>query len=107
VGNVTGSNAVNVFLGIGLAWTIAAFYHSYNGSTFTVKSGSLGFSVTMFCIFALTAIFIMLLRRHPKVGGELGGDKRIKIITTTYFVGLWILYVILSSLENYCHIPGF
>lgn len=29
VGNVTGSNAVNVFLGIGIAWTIAAFYHEY------------------------------------------------------------------------------
>merc|ERR1711884_571929 len=27
VGNVTGSNAVNVFLGIGIAWTMAAIYH--------------------------------------------------------------------------------
>merc|ERR1719220_1620733 len=26
VGNVTGSNAVNVFLGIGIAWTMAAVY---------------------------------------------------------------------------------
>jgi len=29
VGNVTGSNAVNVFLGIGIAWTIAAIYHEF------------------------------------------------------------------------------
>jgi Ca2+/Na+ antiporter len=29
VGNVTGSNAVNVFLGIGIAWTIAAIYHQF------------------------------------------------------------------------------
>nr|AKN21455.1 slc8a-1 [Schmidtea mediterranea] len=107
VGNVTGSNAVNVFLGIGLAWSIAAVYHFFKGSTFRVKSGSLGFSVTVFCIFALTAIAFMLLRRNRRVGGELGGPRHLKIATTIYFVGLWIVYVILSSLENYCHIKGF
>jgi solute carrier family 8 (sodium/calcium exchanger) len=39
VGNVTGSNAVNVFLGIGIAWTMAAFYHNANGEQFKVPSG--------------------------------------------------------------------
>lgn len=39
VGNVTGSNAVNVFLGIGIAWTMAAFYHAANGRAFEVPSG--------------------------------------------------------------------
>lgn len=39
VGNVTGSNAVNVFLGIGVAWTIAAIYHWYNGTVFAVEPG--------------------------------------------------------------------
>lgn len=39
VGNVTGSNAVNVFLGIGLAWTMAAIYHGANGKKFEVDSG--------------------------------------------------------------------
>merc|ERR1712045_603410 len=34
VGNVTGSNAVNVFLGIGIAWTMAAIYHESQGNTF-------------------------------------------------------------------------
>lgn len=37
VGNVTGSNAVNVFLGIGLAWTMAAIYHY--PAKFEVPSG--------------------------------------------------------------------
>lgn len=40
IGNVTGSNAVNVFLGIGLAWTIAAVYHSAQGLTFNVEPGT-------------------------------------------------------------------
>lgn len=32
IGNVTGSNAVNVFLGIGIAWSLAAIYHFFNGT---------------------------------------------------------------------------
>uniref|UniRef100_A0A6P7GAR2 Sodium/calcium exchanger 1-like n=1 Tax=Diabrotica virgifera virgifera TaxID=50390 RepID=A0A6P7GAR2_DIAVI len=39
VGNVTGSNAVNVFLGIGVAWSIAAIYHHVNGNVFHVDPG--------------------------------------------------------------------
>lgn len=39
VGNVTGSNAVNVFLGIGVAWSIAAIYHAYHGKPFLVEPG--------------------------------------------------------------------
>jgi len=30
VGNVTGSNSVNVFLGLGLPWVISAVYASNN-----------------------------------------------------------------------------
>ena len=33
IGNVTGSNSVNVFLGLGLPWTIAAIYHYANVSS--------------------------------------------------------------------------
>lgn len=39
VGNVTGSNAVNVFLGIGVAWSIAAVYHKTKGNVFHVDPG--------------------------------------------------------------------
>jgi Sodium/calcium exchanger protein len=39
VGNVTGSNAVNVFLGIGIAWSIAAIYKAYHGEVFYVPPG--------------------------------------------------------------------
>jgi solute carrier family 8 (sodium/calcium exchanger) len=37
IGNVTGSNAVNVFLGVGIAWSIAAIYHKYWGTVFKVS----------------------------------------------------------------------
>ena len=36
IGNVTGSNSVNVFLGLGLPWTIAAIYWTIKVSSFHV-----------------------------------------------------------------------
>merc|ERR1719427_2289806 len=100
VGNVTGSNAVNVFLGIGIAWTMAAIYWEAQGLTFDVPVGSLGFSVTIFCIEAGLAIFILLLRRNAAVGGELGGPKIFKTISSSIFVFFWVFYVLISALES-------
>ena len=33
IGNINGSNAVNVFLGLGLPWLIASVYHYYKVSS--------------------------------------------------------------------------
>ncbi|KAI3367459.1 hypothetical protein L3Q82_026316 [Scortum barcoo] len=38
IGNVTGSNAVNVFLGIGMAWSVAAIYWHMQGKPFVVEA---------------------------------------------------------------------
>lgn len=107
VGNVTGSNAVNVFLGIGVAWTIAAIYHEINGSTFDVEPGNLAFSVTLFCTEALVAILVLMLRRTKAIGGELGGPKAIKYVSGAILLGLWFIYLIMSTLEAYHVIQGF
>merc|ERR1711872_512687 len=107
VGNVTGSNAVNVFLGIGIAWTMAAIYWEAQGEVFRVPVGSLGFSVTVFCIEAALAIGILLARRHPAVGGELGGPKFFKTLSSAIFVFFWCFYVLISALEAYKVIDGF
>merc|ERR1712223_1021743 len=108
VGNVTGSNAVNVFLGIGIAWTMAAIYWESQGEAFIVPVGSLGFSVTVFCLEALCAILILLARGHPAIGGELGGPKFFKTISSAIFVFFWCFYVMISALEMYGVIePGF
>lgn len=108
VGNVTGSNAVNVFLGIGIAWSIAAIYHAMNGTEFLVEPGSLGFSVTIFCFFALVAISLMMFRRlSPYIGAELGGPMPARYVTSLIFFSLWVSYIVLSSLEAYCVIKGF
>uniref|UniRef100_H2UAN9 Solute carrier family 8 member 1b n=1 Tax=Takifugu rubripes TaxID=31033 RepID=H2UAN9_TAKRU len=107
IGNVTGSNAVNVFLGIGVAWSIAAIYHNSQGRDFKVNPGTLAFSVTLFTIFAFISVATLMYRRRPEIGGELGGPRTPKVLTTMLFVSLWLLYILFSSLEAYCHIKGF
>ena len=69
---------------------------------------SLGFSVTVFCIEAGLAILILLARRHPAVGGELGGPKFFKTCSSAAFVFFWCFYVAISAMEAYGVInPGF
>ncbi|XP_051478121.1 sodium/calcium exchanger 3 isoform X3 [Apus apus] len=107
IGNVTGSNAVNVFLGIGLAWSVAAIYWASQGQEFQVSAGTLAFSVTLFTIFAFICISVLLYRRRPHLGGELGGPRGCKLATMLLFVGLWLLYILFATLEAYCYIKGF
>ncbi|XP_046402021.1 sodium/calcium exchanger 3-like isoform X1 [Ischnura elegans] len=107
VGNVTGSNAVNVFMGIGVAWSIAAVYHALHGDKFLVEPGNLAFSVTIFCSEAVLAILTLLIRRSKVVGGELGGPYKIKMFTSFFLLSLWFFYVIMSTLEVYDVIEGF
>ncbi|XP_054855990.1 sodium/calcium exchanger 2 isoform X3 [Eublepharis macularius] len=107
IGNVTGSNAVNVFLGLGVAWSVAAIYWAFQGKDFKVQTGTLAFSVTLFTIFAFVCISVLMYRRRPHIGGELGGPRTAKLLTTSLFLGLWLIYILFASLEAYCHIKGF
>ena len=104
IGNVTGSNSVNVFLGIGLAWSVAAIYHSINGDKFYVDPGSLGFSVMLFCLEASVCIGILMYRRWTKsIRAELGGPLTSRYITSIFFFVLWLIYLLVSGLESYCY----
>jgi solute carrier family 8 (sodium/calcium exchanger) len=125
IGNITGSNSVNVFLGLGLPWVIATLYWAgINGANggptdewkakykgiisddalqaggFAVPAGALGFSVGVFCTCACCCFAILNFRRRS-VGGELGGPKRLQNITAAALVFLWFMYVLLSSLKAY------
>lgn len=98
IGNVTGSNSVNVFLGLGLPWTMAAAYHAANGSEFKVAAGSLGFTVTVFSILAVITLGTVYLR-GCLLKGELG-DKY-QTPTSIFLVILWFVYILLSILYDY------
>lgn len=107
VANVSGSNAANVFLGVGLAWSVAAVHWESRGRSFRVEPGSLAFSVTLFSALAVLSMGVLLLRRRAPVGGELGGPRGPKVLTALLFFSLWFLYVLLSSLEVYGQLPAF
>nr|CAD2163668.1 unnamed protein product [Meloidogyne enterolobii] len=103
IGNVTGSNAVNVFLGIGLAWAIAAVYHSLNGGHFIVEAGSLASSVTMFILGSVVTIGLLQWRRYnPNIAGELGGPRGNKLFSFLIFLSVWLVYIVYSTLVAYC-----
>ena len=132
IGNITGSNSVNVFLGLGLPWMIAAIKWKMSDKDdkkwrerygdegikgwdktaptlgedtfgFAVPAGSLGFSVTIFTICAVCSFSILYIRRRV-IGVELGGPKSSANITALTFCGMWLFYVIMSSLKAYGHL---
>jgi solute carrier family 8 (sodium/calcium exchanger) len=71
IGNVTGSNSVNVFLGLGLPWVVALIA---TGKPYYVPADALGFSVVVFVVCAVTCIVTLVVRRQV-VKGELGGSN--------------------------------
>ncbi|KAG0730061.1 Sodium/calcium exchanger 2 [Chionoecetes opilio] len=103
VGNVTGSNSVNVFLGLGLPWFLAAVVHAYRGKPFQVGSTGLGFSVGLFTGLCVLTIGILMLRRVLTVCGkaELGGPPVSRYISGAIMISIWMIYVLLSSLQAY------
>jgi len=112
--NVTGSNSVNVFLGLGLPWTIAAIYwpltgrteewvqrypkiaQQMSGAAFVVESQDLGFSVIVYCVCGVVALVLLLMRREY-MNCTLGGPLAPKVATGAAFVVLWVIFVVLTS----------
>jgi len=121
VGNVTGSNSVNVFLGMGLPWTIGAVYwelkgrnkkwqeHFYKGKTFQerldwrkyrdgglmVPAESLAWSVTIFTCTAVVCLGLLMWRRL-RYGGELGGPQHAQYRDSAILTVLWFGYIAAS-----------
>lgn len=101
IGNVTGSNSVNVFLGLGLPWVLSSMYGLANGKPYKVPSGNLTQSVIIFSTLGALCIIILVLRRKF-VGGELGGKNPfIKWGCSITLFLMWTIYIILASLKAY------
>jgi len=116
--NVTGSNSVNVFLGIGVPWMIASIYWwaidarehpkwmaAYGEQfldrcptgCFVVESGDLAFSVVVFTTGALVCLVVICIRRvvyDGELGGPAGSDS--KACSSFLLVLLWVFYISLS-----------
>jgi len=105
VGNVTGSNSVNVFLGLGLPWVVASLYYTAKDECYVIPAGDLAFSVMVFAICGGLCIAILLMLRlcHPQQA-EVGGKLRVPL--AIFFCVLWLTYIILSSIQVYHDFAG-
>ena len=63
---MTGSNSVNVFLGLGLPWVIARIYYDSNSDrlgAYKVPAGEVAYSVFVFLVCACVCFCILIARR--------------------------------------------
>eukprot|EP00930_Biecheleria_cincta_P035667 TRINITY_DN24510_c0_g1_i1.p1 TRINITY_DN24510_c0_g1~~TRINITY_DN24510_c0_g1_i1.p1 ORF type:complete len:924 (-),score=152.53 TRINITY_DN24510_c0_g1_i1:48-2771(-) len=125
IGNITGSNAVNVFLGMGMSWTIGAVYWTgrpitdewrhrrtkdgtyselylgrYPEGGFMMPAGPLEFSVLSFSIGAVLCVSLLFFRR-AKYGGELGGPVCAQRRDSALLLLLWIGFVTANIMYDY------
>jgi len=106
IGNIMGSNTCNVFLGLGIPWVIAASYYEARDSVYFSEAGALGFSLMIYFILSIGGIGALLFRRYTS-SGELGAEKK----STAWFLGafqlgLWLLFLLVSGLNDYGHISS-
>jgi len=59
IGNVTGSNSVNVFLGLGLPWVIAAIYHWAKVNLTCIQHVNSYFFKEMMTSLAATILYLL------------------------------------------------
>jgi len=98
IGNITGSNSVNVFLGLGLPWVIATVYHAIKGTTYETPAGSLSFSVGMFVPMACICLGVMFYRNHTGAGA-LGGSKFSRELMAYFFMSMWVFFLTMAMLQ--------
>lgn len=100
IGNVTGSNSVNVFVGLGLPWVISSVYQANRHQDYKTPPGSLAFSVMLFLMTSLTCFLVLGVRRCV-YGGELGGPPGTRLLSSIFLFCLWLVYVTFSTMKAY------
>ncbi|XP_028771197.1 magnesium/proton exchanger [Neltuma alba] len=100
IANITCSNSVNIYVGIGVPWLIDTAYNflAYRQPLRIQNASSLSFSLLVFFVTSFGCITVLVIRRLV-FGAELGGPRRWAWLTCIYFMLLWIIFVLLSSLR--------
>ncbi|XP_074577788.1 magnesium/proton exchanger [Curcuma longa] len=100
IANITCSNSVNIYVGIGIPWLINTTYNffAYQEPLYIQNAAGLGFSLLVFFVTSACCIAVLVLRRLA-FGAELGGPKLWAWLTSAFFISLWLIFVILSSLK--------
>lgn len=100
IANITCSNSVNIYVGIGVPWLIDTAYNFilYREPLRIQNAAGLSFSLLVFFSTSVGCISVLVLRRLT-LGAELGGPKPWAWLTSIYFMLLWLIFVVLSSLK--------
>lgn len=100
IANITCSNSVNIYIGIGIPWLIDTAYNffMYSEPLHIDNANGLSFSLLVFFATSVGCIAVLVLRRLI-FGAELGGPRLWAWLTAVYFMLLWVIFVVLSSLK--------
>ncbi|EOX95098.1 hypothetical protein QUC31_004845 [Theobroma cacao] len=100
IANITCSNSVNIYVGIGIPWLIDTAYNfiAYREPLRIQNAGGLSFSLLVFFSTSVGCIMVLVIRRLT-LGAELGGPRIWAWVTSVFFMLLWIIFVVLSSLR--------
>ncbi|XP_016511514.2 magnesium/proton exchanger isoform X1 [Nicotiana tabacum] len=100
IANITCSNSVNIYIGIGVPWFIDTLYNyiAYKEPLRIENAEGLSFSLLVFFSTSVACIGVLVFRRLT-LGAELGGPKVWAWVTCIFFMFLWLIFVVLSSLK--------
>ncbi|KAJ1276659.1 hypothetical protein BS78_05G231500 [Paspalum vaginatum] len=100
IANITCSNSVNIYVGIGVPWLIETMYNFfvYQEPLYIDNAAGLSFSLLVFFATSFGCITVLVLRRIV-LGAELGGPRLWAWLTSVYFMVLWVVFVVFSSLR--------
>ncbi|GFY98699.1 magnesium/proton exchanger [Actinidia rufa] len=100
IANITCSNSVNIYIGIGIPWLIDTAYNfiAYREPLRINNAEGLSFSLLVFFATSVGCIAVLVFRRLT-LGAELGGPRLWAWVTSVYFMSLWLIFVVLSSLK--------
>ncbi|KAJ8619504.1 hypothetical protein MRB53_028033 [Persea americana] len=100
IANIICSNSVNIYVGIGIPWLINTAYNfiAYREPLRISNAAGLSFSLLIFFATSTGCIAVLVLRRIT-LGAELGGPRLWAWVTSVYFMFLWVVFVVLSSLR--------
>lgn len=83
-----------------MPWLIDTLYNyfAYNEPLRINNAGGLSFSLLIFFATSVGCIGVLVFRRLT-LGAELGGPRLWAWVTCVYFMLLWLIFVVLSSLK--------
>ncbi|CAI7859045.1 unnamed protein product [Closterium sp. NIES-54] len=101
IANMTGSNAVNVFVGLGLAWLIKAGYEKAVSGDSLFVPHLLNLEVSVIAFLCTTVVFVIIMGLRRKLaGGELGGARGWAWFAFSVFILSWCGFLAVATVMS-------